>query len=88
MITLVGGQLILERVLNMAGTLSVVIEFVGGALFIYLLIKGSRVIEINDVNKNTNRQRYSMKSMSAFLLVVLPQSLGQTVQESLRYYRL
>lgn len=38
-ITLVGGQLILERVLNMAGTLSVVIEFVGGALFIYLLIK-------------------------------------------------
>ena len=42
-ITLVGGQLILERVLNMAGTLSVVIEFVGGALFIYLLIKKAPV---------------------------------------------
>lgn len=38
-ITLVGGQLILERMLNMAGTLSVVIEFTGGALFLYLLIK-------------------------------------------------
>lgn len=38
-ITLVGGQLILERLLNMAGTLSVVIEFTGGALFLYLLIK-------------------------------------------------
>lgn len=38
-ITLVGGQLILERLLNMSGTLSVVIEFTGGALFLYLLIK-------------------------------------------------
>lgn len=37
-ITLVGGQLVLERLLNMAGTLSVVIEFAGGALFLYLLI--------------------------------------------------
>ncbi|EKN6184179.1 enterobactin ABC transporter permease [Yersinia enterocolitica] len=42
-ITLVGGQLILERLLNMSGTLSVVIEFVGGALFIYLLIKKAPV---------------------------------------------
>lgn len=39
MITLVGGQLILERLLNMAGTLSVVIEFSGGALFIWLLLR-------------------------------------------------
>lgn len=39
MVTLIGGQLVLERVLNMAGTLSVVIEFTGGALFIYLLLK-------------------------------------------------
>ncbi|MFV8799875.1 enterobactin ABC transporter permease, partial [Yersinia sp. LJYL362] len=38
-----GGQLILERLLNMSGTLSVVIEFVGGALFIYLLIKKAPV---------------------------------------------
>ncbi|MFK8258591.1 iron chelate uptake ABC transporter family permease subunit [Erwinia sp. AnSW2-5] len=38
-ITLVGGQLVLERLLNMAGTLSVVIEFSGGALFIYLLLR-------------------------------------------------
>ncbi|CNI03084.1 putative iron transport permease [Yersinia intermedia] len=42
-ITLVGGQLILERLLNMSGTLSVVIEFIGGALFIYLLIKKAPV---------------------------------------------
>lgn len=39
MITLIGGQLILERVFDMAGTLSVVIEFIGGGLFIYLLLK-------------------------------------------------
>ncbi|MCU5773328.1 iron chelate uptake ABC transporter family permease subunit [Erwiniaceae bacterium BAC15a-03b] len=38
-IALVGGQLILERIFNMAGTLSVVIEFTGGALFLYLLLK-------------------------------------------------
>ncbi|UNK24035.1 iron chelate uptake ABC transporter family permease subunit [Yersinia intermedia] len=42
-ITLVGGQFILERLLNMSGTLSVVIEFIGGALFIYLLIKKAPV---------------------------------------------
>lgn len=39
MIALIGGQLILERVFDMAGTLSVVIEFIGGGLFIYLLLK-------------------------------------------------
>ena len=38
-IALVGGQLLLEHVLDMAGTLSVVIEFTGGALFIYLLLR-------------------------------------------------
>ncbi|WP_406704161.1 iron chelate uptake ABC transporter family permease subunit [Sodalis sp.] len=42
-VMLVGGQLILERLLHMAGTLSVVIEFVGGALFLYLLIKKAAV---------------------------------------------
>lgn len=39
MITLIGGQLVLERLLGMAGTLSVVIEFAGGSLFIYLLLR-------------------------------------------------
>lgn len=42
-ITLVGGQLILERLLHMAGSLSVVIEFVGGALFLWFLIKKAAV---------------------------------------------
>ncbi|PLR37998.1 enterobactin ABC transporter permease [Chimaeribacter californicus] len=42
-VTLVGGQVILERLLNMAGTLSVVIEFIGGALFIFLLVKKAAV---------------------------------------------
>lgn len=42
-ITLVGGQVILERGLNMAGSLSVVIEFVGGALFLWFLIKKAAV---------------------------------------------
>ncbi|MDU6409663.1 MAG: iron chelate uptake ABC transporter family permease subunit [Yersiniaceae bacterium] len=42
-VTLVGGQVILERLLGMAGTLSVVIEFVGGVLFIILLVKKAAV---------------------------------------------
>lgn len=42
-ITLVGGQVILERGLHMAGSLSVVIEFVGGALFLWFLIKKAAV---------------------------------------------
>ena len=42
-ITLVGGQVILERMLNMAGSLSVVIEFVGGALFLWILMKKAAV---------------------------------------------
>lgn len=39
MIALIGGQLLLERLLKMEGTLSVVIEFLGGALFILLLLR-------------------------------------------------
>ncbi|QIE97001.1 iron chelate uptake ABC transporter family permease subunit [Pantoea stewartii] len=39
MITLTGGQLILERLLDRAGTLSVIIECVGGGLFLYLVLK-------------------------------------------------
>lgn len=38
-ISLVGRQLILEHLLNMAGALSVVIQFIGGTLFILLLLK-------------------------------------------------
>ncbi|RKS87644.1 iron complex transport system permease protein [Orbus hercynius] len=38
-IALVGGQLILEYGLNMAGSLSVVLEFIGGIFFIYLVLK-------------------------------------------------
>ncbi|XKM13309.1 iron chelate uptake ABC transporter family permease subunit [Orbaceae bacterium ac157xtp] len=38
-IALVGGQLILEYGLNMAGSLSIVLEFIGGILFIYLVLK-------------------------------------------------
>ena len=37
-IFLVGGQMFLERVLNMVGALSIVIEFIGGTLFIFLLL--------------------------------------------------
>lgn len=39
-IVLVGGQLLFERVLGMAGTLSVVVEFAGGLTFLWLLLKG------------------------------------------------
>ena len=36
---LVGGQLIVERILNFNTTLSVIINFIGGVYFIYLLLK-------------------------------------------------
>lgn len=36
---LIGGQLILEYGLNMVGSLSVVLEFIGGIFFIYLILK-------------------------------------------------
>lgn len=37
---LVGGQLILEQVFSFNSSLSVMIEFVGGLMFIYLLLRG------------------------------------------------
>jgi iron complex transport system permease protein len=41
MVALVGGQLILEQVFGFATALSIIIEFTGGLLFLYLLLKGS-----------------------------------------------
>lgn len=41
-IALVGGQWIVERVFSFSTTLSVIINFVGGLYFIYLLLKESR----------------------------------------------
>lgn len=38
-VALVGGQLIIERLMNFNTTLSVIINFVGGLYFIYLLLK-------------------------------------------------
>lgn len=43
LIALIGGQLIVERVLSFSTTLSVIINFVGGAYFIALLVKESRI---------------------------------------------
>ena len=40
-IFLIGGQMILERVFNFNSSLSVMVEFVGGLLFIILLLKAS-----------------------------------------------
>lgn len=37
---LVGGQLLFERAMGQAATLSVVVEFAGGLFFLYLLLKG------------------------------------------------
>lgn len=42
-ITLVGGQLIAERIMNFSTPISVVINFVGGVYFIYLLLKENRI---------------------------------------------
>ncbi len=41
-ICLAGGQMVLERLLNLGTTLSVVIEFVGGVFFILLLLRKDR----------------------------------------------
>ncbi|WP_055665794.1 iron chelate uptake ABC transporter family permease subunit [Desnuesiella massiliensis] len=41
-VALVGGQLVIERVMNFNTPLSVVINFVGGVYFIYLLLKESK----------------------------------------------
>ncbi|RFU69014.1 iron ABC transporter permease [Peribacillus saganii] len=41
-IALVGGQLIVERVFTFTTTLSVIINFIGGVYFIYLLLKESK----------------------------------------------
>jgi len=42
MIALLGGQLIVERVFTFSTTLSVIINFVGGAYFLYLLLKEAK----------------------------------------------
>jgi len=41
-ITLVSGQFLFEQVMKMQGVLSVVIEFVGGLVFIYLMLKRAK----------------------------------------------
>ena len=41
-ITLVSGQAIFEQVMKMQGVLSVVIEFVGGLVFIYLMLRRAK----------------------------------------------
>ncbi|AWK89601.1 iron chelate uptake ABC transporter family permease subunit [Azospirillum thermophilum] len=40
-VTLVGGQLVLERVFAFNSALSIVIEFVGGLFFLFILVRGS-----------------------------------------------
>ena len=42
MIALVGGQFIVERILNFSSTVSIIINFVGGIYFIYLLVKQAK----------------------------------------------
>ncbi|MMZ68423.1 iron-hydroxamate transporter permease subunit [compost metagenome] len=41
-VALVGGQLIVERVFTFATTVSVIINFIGGVYFIYLLLKENK----------------------------------------------
>ncbi|HHT69903.1 MAG TPA: iron chelate uptake ABC transporter family permease subunit [Firmicutes bacterium] len=40
-VTLVGGQFLVERVLNLASPVSVIINLVGGLYFVFLLLRGS-----------------------------------------------
>jgi len=41
-IALVGGQLLVERVFSFTTTVSVIINFVGGAYFLYLLLRENK----------------------------------------------
>ncbi|MFP7226378.1 iron chelate uptake ABC transporter family permease subunit, partial [Priestia filamentosa] len=41
-VVLVGGLLLVERVFTFSTTLSVIINFIGGTYFLYLLLKGSK----------------------------------------------
>lgn len=41
-VALVGGQFIVERILNFSSTVSIIINFIGGIYFIYLLLKESK----------------------------------------------
>ena len=41
-IALVGGQFIVERILNFSSTVSIIINFIGGRYFIYLLLKEAK----------------------------------------------
>ncbi len=41
-IALVGGQFVVERVFTFSTTLSVIVNFIGGIYFIYLLLRGSK----------------------------------------------
>lgn len=42
MSAVVGGQFIVERILNFSSTVSIIINFIGGIYFIYLLLKQAR----------------------------------------------
>lgn len=42
MTALVGGQFIVERILNFSSTVSIIINFIGGIYFIYLLMKEAK----------------------------------------------
>ena len=41
-IALLGGQILVERVFNFSSTVSIIINFIGGIYFIYLLLKEAR----------------------------------------------
>lgn len=41
-IALVGGQFVVERILNYTSTVSIIINFIGGAYFLYLLLKENK----------------------------------------------
>lgn len=41
-VTVIGGQYIVEHVFNMSTTISIIINFIGGIYFIYLLLKSNR----------------------------------------------
>lgn len=43
LVTLIGGQALLEHVFDMGTVLSVIVEFVGGIVFIVMLVRGRRV---------------------------------------------
>ena len=58
-ITLVFGQLLVTHIFTFRTTLSIIVNFVGGVYFIYLLLRANKkmAIEIRNITKKLRKQK-------------------------------